>query len=287
MLQAVVPKLFTILSVYFIKKLNDISLIKELDIPVPIIEKILLKYTDILCIQNKIKYYIPYHRYFHPTIYYFKEQSKVLVLSFTHYKNTERTGNSSETFLSAMMTNIESSNFIYHSDKYSSKSEFKSCTRKILSKGIFLFQKFNKCEPERIIIYFDNTESHAVFNSIESLEWEKIIESLITPPQIHFISICDFDSDNTDPTNLSFMFLKDNVPDRFQKLILYCIKNYHSNTNNRILQKFTQILCRYTGNHTHGKMPLIVINLKMLESYDEVCENDLTTVHEMDLRHLL
>ena len=91
-----------------------------------------------------------------------------------------------------MALNPESPNRIFHTTKYSCKLEYKLCAKNILSRAIALFQKFNQCDPQRIVIYHDQTGSSCFFNSVESLSMENIIESLSSPPPPRSISFLSY-----------------------------------------------------------------------------------------------
>lgn len=290
MLQKVVPKLFTIVIIHLIRKLNNIQRIKSLDLPLDLKERILIKYTDSLCIKNEVKHYIPYLRHFRPTTVFFKERSKILILSFTDFRSRFISGRSEHTFLGAMMPNTETSNFVYHVDNYSNESDYRLCAKKLLSKGLHIFQKFNHCDPQRIIIYFDNTETHVIHTSLETLGLETIILSLVTPPEVHFISMCGLTSPNVQripPAKISFMFGQERPPFEFQKYIIYYVNSYNSNTKTKTLKLLTKLLCKYTWDHSLGKLPSMVINLKNLMLMDEICDYEMSTIHGMDLNNLV
>ena len=192
------------------------------------------------------------------------------------------------------MPNTESPNFIYHTDTYSNESDYKMCAKNLLSQGLHIFQKFNHCEPQRIIIYFDNTSSDCIYTSIESLGLEIIVRSLITPPAVHFIAMCSLDSPNLQrlvPSKISFIFGQERPPHEFsrasEKHIFYYVKNYNSNTRTKTLKILTQILCKYTRDHSLGRLPLITINLHNLFLYDEICDGNMSTVHSLQLHTLI
>ena len=55
------------------------------------------------------------------------------------------------------MPNPEYSNYYYHADMYITEKQYYKCVTNLLAKAVYLFQKFNYCEPQRIEIYYDAT----------------------------------------------------------------------------------------------------------------------------------
>ena len=288
-LRKIVPKLFVIIVISILKKLKHATEFDHLELPSVLKERIKMKFMEILCVGDAVHYFLTQKKHHIPNTISFKEQPRVLIIAFTSYDEMSvpdvsydvsyDVSRSSNTIFSAMALNPESPNLIFHKTRYSCELEYKLCAKNILSRAIELFQKFNQCDPQRIVIYQDLTGSDCVFNSIQSFSMENIIDDMVNPPQVHFISI------QRDVTPLdaeffpqeTFVLHQRKIPRTVVKIpVLYILRNYNSDTKIHTLKCFTEAQCRHTVDNYNGKVPLIVVYLSTLQYYNREYQEDMT-----------
>ena len=286
-----VPRLLVITITYLLRQLRSVKGLESLDLPVVLKNQIKLQFLDSLVVRNVVMHFLPDNTRVNPSTIQFKDTPQVLTLAFSGYSDRffADIRKKADSFISAIMPNPDYSNYYYHADVYVTEEQYRQCVTNLLTKAIHLFQIFNYCDPQRIVIYYDATGKNYFSLCPTEHVLSCINEAVKNPPQVHFITI----NRNYTPIPLhppptgSFIFKQKGVPTLRQRLTKYTVQNFQSDTRLRTLKDFTRVQCRYSANHYLGKVPLIIVQLDILDYINKVLSGDMTTIRELGWTTLL
>ena len=286
-LKRFVPSLFVIAITHLIRKLRSVNGVDSLDLPMVLKKQIKIQYMDALVVRSVVMHFLPDDALVNLSTIRFKNTPQVLTLAFTGYSNRffADIRKRAEPFLSAIMPNPDYSNYYYHADMYTTEQQYYTCVTNILAKAVHLFQKFNRCDPQRIVIYCDATMKD-YFSLCPTEHVESCInEAVKNPPHINFITIHRNYTPvplHPPPPTKSFVLAQKGVPTLRQKLTKYTIQNFQSDTRLQTLKNFTLVQCRYSADHYLGKIPLIIVQLDNLGYINRVLSGDMTIIRELN-----